>query len=244
MAGDMKLAGKNALVTGGGKGIGRAIALKFAREGANVAIASRTAADLREVAGEIRLGGVQVLEIVCDVSQEPQILSMVKNVMDEFGGIDILVNNAGAILEKPVLEIESEEWDRLMNVNLRSVFLCTKAVLQHMVAQRSGKIVNIASGSGLRGLPLGSAYSASKAAVIAFGKSVAEEVRTFGINVNTICPGPVRTQMINASYLRHRFEDADIIDPEQVANAALYLASDDSKSMNGQIINLRNRARW
>ncbi len=242
----MKLKEKKALVTGGGRGIGRAIALKFTEEGASVAVVSRTQHDLEEVADKVHSMGGRALDVVCDLSDEKKILSMVNKVISTFDRIDILVNNAGVFLEKSVTETQIAEWDHILKVNLRSVFICTKAVLKYMIDQRSGKIINIASGSGIRGLPSASAYSASKAGVIAFTESLSEEVRHFNINVNAICPGPVKTEMLNLgpASLKKRFDEMDLIDAEQVANAAVFLASENSKAINGQIINVRNRVRW
>lgn len=242
----MKLKNKNALVTGGGRGIGRAIALKLAEEGTSVAIVSRTQRDLEEVADKVHSMSGQALKIVCDLSDEKNILSMVDKVIGTFGRIDILVNNAGAFLERSVMDTQIEEWDQILKLNLRSVFICTKGVLKYMIDQRSGKIVNIASGSGLRGLPSASAYSASKAGVIAFTESLSEEVRNLNINVNAVCPGPVKTEMLNLGpgSLKKRFNEMDLTDPEQVANAVVFLASEDSRAINGQIINVRNKVRW
>jgi len=241
----MEFSGKGVLITGGGSGVGKATALKFAEAGAKVAIAGRRLDRLNEVVNKINeLGGLG-LAVQCDVSVKESVSEMVDRVLRSFGGVDILVNNAGVFLGKSVLDTELDEWDTVMRVNLTSAFLCTRSVLAHMVERGEGKIINVASGGGLRGGPMGSAYCASKAGMIALTESLAEEMRHLRINVNVVCPGPVRTELFDgiASSIREKIA-GEAMEPEDVANVVVFLASDASKAINGQIIQVRNRVRW
>jgi 3-oxoacyl-[acyl-carrier protein] reductase len=241
----MKFKGKKVLITGGGNGIGRATALKFAEAGANVAVVGRRLERLNEVANKINELGGSGLAVQCDLSMKEAVSEMIDRVLQSFGGVDILVNNAGVFLQKSVLDTELDEWDNVIKVNLTAAFLCTKAVLAQMMERKEGKIINIASGGGLRPGPMASAYSSSKAGLIALTQSLAEEIRHLKINVNVVCPGPVRTEMFDAitPELRAKIE-GDIMDPEDVANVVMFLASDSSKAINGQIISIRDRVRW
>jgi 3-oxoacyl-[acyl-carrier protein] reductase len=241
----MGFSGKRVLITGGGNGIGRATALKFAEAGAKVAVVGRRLDRLNEVANKINeLGGLG-LAVQCDLSIKESVSEMVDRVLQSFGGLDILVNNAGVFLQKSVLDTEYDEWDNVIRVNLTAAFLCTRGVLAQMVERGEGKIINVASGGGLRPGPMASAYSSSKAGLIALTQSLAEEIRHLRINVNVVCPGPVRTEMFDAitPELRAKIE-GDIMEPEDVANVVLFLASNASKAINGQIISIRDRVRW
>ena len=171
---------------------------------------------------------------------------VVEEVVAAFGRIDILVNNAAISDSRPLVDTSLEDWDRAMNTNLRSVFLLTKAAIGHMIRQKSGKVINVASGSGLRGLPNDAAYAASKAGVIAFTYSVAGEVFDSGVRVNVICPGPVRTQQLAQSGNRDFVlrPGQTMMEPDDVAGAALYLASALSGDLNGQSIEVRTTNRW
>ena len=242
----MKLAGKTALITGGGRGIGEATAFKFAQEGADIGLVARNGRELELVAEKIRPYGRRVLILQRDLYNQDSLFRMINEFVSEFGRIDILVNNAGVFLEKSILDMNIEDWDQVVNLNLRSLFICTKLVLEHMVGRRSGRIINISSGSALRGLPLASAYSASKGGVNAFTQAVAEEMKQYNLNINAICPGPVKTSLLSdgPDALQKRFSENDFLGPEDVANLALFLASEDSKMINGQIFSLRNGCRW
>ncbi|HKZ50789.1 MAG TPA: SDR family NAD(P)-dependent oxidoreductase, partial [Dehalococcoidia bacterium] len=191
----MRLEGKTAIVTGGGGEIGRAIALGLAREGARVAIADINLAAAAETAREIEAGGGQALALSCDVSDAGQVERMVSEVVGHFGGVDILINGAGIQFRAPVAEASEEHWDQTMAVNLKGPFLCSRAVLRHMIPRRTGTILNLASGLGLLGLATASAYAASKAGLINFTRSLAQEVVSYNITVNAVAPGRTDTPL-------------------------------------------------
>lgn len=193
-----RLAGKKALVTGGARGIGGAIATAFAREGADVAVL-----DLKLEAAEARTSalaafGVKTFAVAADVSDEAQVEAAVRKVEAALGQIDILVNNAGIDTTSVVAEMSTGMWDQMMAVNLRSVFLCTRAVLKPMISRKFGRIINIASQLGHKGAPEMAHYAAAKAGVIGFTRSLAYEVARDGITVNAICPGPIETELFKA----------------------------------------------
>lgn len=224
----MRLKDKIALITGGGRGIGRAIALAFAGEGADVAVSARSQAEIDRVAGEVRGAGRRAIALPADVSRADQVRRMVDRTLAEFGRIDILVNNAGYARHLPVAELTEEVWDTTMDVNLKGVFLCTQAVLPGMVARRSGCIITVASISGHRGYRGCSAYCAAKAGAIAFMETLALEVQEGGIKVHTISPGAVATRMRADN---HPGEDpSTILQEEEIANVAVFLATLPPKS--------------
>ena len=237
-----------ALITGAGRGIGKGIARQFARSGACVWLSGRTEGPLEETAKQIRAEGGKAQVVLCDVTKEDQVADMVRSVVEEEGRIDILVNNAGISREMPLLEMSIEIFDEIMTANMRSVMLVTKAVLPHMISQKYGRIINIGSGAALRGLPGSSAYSASKAAVLAFTQSLGDEIRAVerGIRINAICPGPVDTELFQKSERREYILAAggDVSTVEEMGYAAVYLASDLSGVMNSQVLTLRGFNRW
>jgi len=219
----MRLKDKIALVTGGGRGIGRAIALSFAGEGADVAVSARSQAEIDRVAEGVRAAGRRSLSIPADVSRGDQVRRMVDRVLAEFGRIDILVNNAGYARHFPVAELTEEVWDTTMGVNLKAVFLCTQAVLPGMVARKSGCILTVASISGHRGYRGCSAYCAAKAGAIAFMETLALEAQAHHVKVHTLSPGAVATKMRADN---HPGEDPSTILPaDEIANAAVFLAT-------------------
>ena len=244
----MLLDNKTALITGAGRGIGKGIAKVFAKNGALVILSGRTKATLDEAAEEIRAEGGKAECIPCDVTDEAQVRVMIGEIIARFGRLDILVNNAGISREMPFTEMPVEVFDEIMTTNMRSVMLVTKAVLPHMIEQSYGRIINIASAAGLRGLPGSTAYSASKAAVICFTQSLGDEVRKVcrDIRINAICPGPVDTEMFQKSERREFILAAggDVNSCETMGDAALFLASDMSGCMNSQVLNLRGFNRW
>jgi len=230
----MRLEGRVAIITGAGRGIGRATAELFAREGAGVVLAARSVDELDEGVAAIEAAGGKAVGVPTDVRDAAQVQRLVQAALDRFGRIDVLFNNAGVARHGYVLDTTEEDWDLTFDVNVKGVFLCTKAVLPYLIAQHSGKIINVSSGAGLRGSAWKAAYSASKFAVIGFSESLAHEVGKHGINVNTICPGPVATAMRARNY---PFERPELLpQPEEVAKLALFLASDDSRTIHNAVI--------
>lgn len=241
----MLLDGKIALVTGGSRGIGRAVAIALAQEGAAVAInyAGNVAA-AEEVQQAIAAAGGKAMLVQADVASAESVDEMVKKVMDEFGRIDILVNNAGITRDGLLMRMKESDWDAVLNTNLKGIFNCTKAVSKHMMKQRSGRIVNMASVVGLTGNAGQANYAAAKAGVTGFSKSVAKELASRGITVNMIAPGFIDTDMTAVLPEKVRVEIAQGIPlnrlglPEEVAKAVIFLVSDNASYITGQIINV------
>lgn len=228
----MKLADTITIVTGAGRGIGRGIALACAAAGSDVVVTSRTIDELETLAAEIRDMGRRVLVHPADVSQEAEVKSLVDATMAEFGRVDVLVNNVGTIIMPgDVLGTTVEAWDAMMAINARSVFLCCKAVMPCMMERRKGKIINISSTAGLKGLPNRGAYCASKHAVTGFTASLAIDLKPYGIAVNAICPGAVDTPLTAIS--RPDADKTDWIKPLDIGNAVVFLASDDARMITG-----------
>jgi len=240
----MMLNGKVALITGAGRGIGKEIVLTYARAGADVALVARTKSQLEIVANEVHKTGQRALVIQADVSDPADVQRMVEETLREFGQIDILVNNAAVAGPVPVIDMTLEDWNRMIGVNLTGVYLCSRAVLPHMIERGQGKIISIASGSGLRGSARNAHYSASKAGVIAFTQALANEVREHGLQVNVICPGPIKTEMLASRPNTSPVDESNFLETKDVAGAALFLAADLSGRMNAQIISVRNSNRW
>ncbi len=240
----MKLKGKTAVVTGSGRGIGREVALSLAREGANVVVVSRNQKEIESVAKEIKALKVKALCVKTDVSSFKDVNLLVEKTMKEFGRIDILVNNAGIFESSLLSQMTEEQWDRMISVDLKGVFNCTRAVINHMIKQKYGKIVNISSIAGTAlGFPGSTHYSSSKAGIIGFTQSLAMEVAQHGINVNSIAPGVIKTSMVMNALSEKELEVFSkhipvgrIGKPEDIANTALFLASDDSAYITGQTI--------
>ncbi|HEV2800846.1 MAG TPA: SDR family NAD(P)-dependent oxidoreductase [Pyrinomonadaceae bacterium] len=253
----MRLENKIAVVTGGGRGIGRAIALAFAREGAGIALCSRTGDEIRRVADEIRREcRVNVHDDVCDVSDPSDVKEFFLSTYNTFGrDADILVNNAGIAESAPILRTDDTHWRRHLAVNLDGTFYCTRAALPAMLERGWGRIINIASIAGKTGAPYIAAYAASKHGVLGLTRSVALEVATKGVTVNAICPGYVDTDMtteavkqIETKTGRNAADALDaikrmsaqnrLVTPEEVAALALLLASEDGRGITGQAINV------
>ena len=241
----MDLKGKTALITGGSRGIGRAIAIELSKQGANIVITYiSNEANAKEVIAEVEKNNVKGLAIKADVSHEKDVNDMIEIVNNEFGLVDVLVNNAGITKDNLLLRMKSEEWDDVINTNLRGVYLCTKAVARGMLKKKSGKIVNIASVVGISGNAGQGNYSASKAGVIGFTKSIAKELGSRGINVNAVAPGFVETDMTNI--LNDKIKDEMINSiplkragkPEDIANVVAFLCSEKADYITGQVINV------
>lgn len=241
----MKLDGKTALVTGASRGIGREIALELARQGANVAVNfAGSEAKANEVVDEIKGLGRDAFTVKCDVSNSEEVTSMVKDTIERFGKLDILVNNAGITKDNLIMRMKEEEWDDVININLKGVFLVTKAVTRQMMKQRVGRIINIASIVGVSGNPGQANYVAAKAGVIGLTKTTAKELATRNITVNAIAPGFITTDMtdklteeVKAEMLK-QIPLARLGEPKDIAKVTAFLASDDSAYMTGQTLHI------
>jgi 3-oxoacyl-[acyl-carrier protein] reductase len=240
----LKLTGKVVLVTGAAQGIGRAIALLLARNGADIVVSDINLEKAEETAKEIRAIGPKAMALKVDVSNLSDVERMVGDILEKLAKIDILVNNAGITRDKLILRMTEEDWDAVLGVNLKGTFNCTKAVIRHMAKQRSGKIVNIASVVGEMGNAGQANYSASKAGVIGLTKTIAREYAQRGINVNAIAPGYIETPMTKALPEKAKEELKKLIPmerlgkPEDVAEAALFLVSEESNYITGQVLNV------
>ena len=242
MALTVDLSGKVAIVTGGGRGIGRCIAIALAAAGADVAVAARTEPQIKESEELIHSKGRRAIAIQTDVTNKDQVVAMVEKTVTTLGGVHILVNGAGITRPAPLLEYREEDWDYVMNANVKSMFLCTQAVGKYMVEQKYGKIINIASTGGEMAGPMNAAYHASKAACILFTKSVALEWIRYNINVNAIGPGFVETELAKDFFPVENRKQATIkatpirrfAKPEEIAPLVVFLASDLSSYMVGE----------
>ncbi|VVB64529.1 L-rhamnose 1-dehydrogenase (NADP(+)) [uncultured archaeon] len=242
----MRLQGEVALVTGAGSGIGRAIALRFAIEGADVVVIGRSHESIEWTSQEVRKLGRHVLTIKADISHRREVDQMVNKAVQTFGKIDILVNNAGVQGPiGPVVENDIDQWIKTVNVNLIGTFLCTRAVLPAMIRQNKGKIINLSGGGATSPRPRFSAYAASKAAVVRLTETIAEEVKDYNIQVNAIAPGAVNTRMqeevlasgdVVAMQEARRILTTVGIPPEKAAELAVFLASDASNGLTGRLI--------
>lgn len=233
-----RLKHRQAVVTGGGRGIGRAIALAFAREGADVCVTARTASEIEAVAREIEALGRRALAIPADVTDPAAVQRLRERVLGAWDGVDLLVNNAGWGVFKPVLELTLEEWESTLAVHLRGAFLCTQAFAPAMIARGGGVILNVSSMSAYRGAPEYGPYGAAKAALNHLTQTLAAELKPHRIRVVAICPGPT------ASRLRsHHFPNEDptrIMQPEVVADLAVFLASDEARGISGAAVNIHH----
>ncbi|WP_394850184.1 amino acid adenylation domain-containing protein [Pendulispora brunnea] len=227
---DGALAGKVAIITGGGRGIGRATALHFARNGARVLLASRTADELREAASEIRGSGGDVDTIAADVSDPEAGERIVQHCVRTFGAVDVLVNNAGITHVAELAESDPKEWRRVTEINLFGAYYCARAVIPHLLARGGGKIINVGSDSSLIGYPLMSAYAASKHALVGLTKSLAEELKLRNIQVNAVCPAFVDTDMAPKAFR------ASAVPKDDVAGVILFLASSQSAAITGESV--------
>ncbi|MDE0045212.1 MAG: SDR family NAD(P)-dependent oxidoreductase [bacterium] len=242
----MTFAGKTVIVTGAGSGIGFAATQRFATDGATVIMAD--VRDAGEEAAQLAEAGNEVRFVRTDVSREAEVQALIDGVVSRDGGVDVLVNNAGIVLARTVPDTTLDEWDRLLDVNLKGVFLCARAVIPVMRQQNRGVIVNVASEQGLVGTATNAAYTATKGGVIQLTKSMAIDHGGEGIRINCVAPGPVKTPMIDAflasvedpqAELRG-FVDATILKrlgrPEEIANVIAFLASDEASYMTGSVV--------
>jgi NAD(P)-dependent dehydrogenase (short-subunit alcohol dehydrogenase family) len=230
----LRLKNKVALITGASKGIGKALSIAFAREGANVILAARSKDALEDVEKEISALGGNALVTVCDVTKEEEVKSSIQAGIEKFKQINILVNNAGIGGFRPIYGTHLNNWNRMLEVNLTSTFLCTKHVWKHMISLGSGSIINMSSTSGTRAFPMYASYSSSKWGQIGFTKTAAEEGKPDSIRVNAIAPGKVDTPMRN-----NVSEDkSKILTAEDCVGVSVFLASDESKYITGQVIEI------
>lgn len=249
MPNDETLAGSTAIVTAAGQGLGEAIAKIFAREGANVAVVDMNGPEANRVAGEIAAAGGTALALTADVGQTPQANGMVSAVVARFGTVDILVNAAGGFHKfAPITEITDEEWDRVIANNLRTTFLCTRAVAAIMMERKRGRIINIASGAGIAPNPHAPSYlpyGAAKAGVIGFTKLLARDIGPYGVTVNAIAPGTTLTPRVakvrdaaSVETIRSRNPMRALVEPVDTAEAVLFLASAAARYITGVTLNV------
>jgi len=251
----VRLVDRVALITGGGRGIGRAIALAFAREGASVAVVARTAAEVEAVAAEVRSQGRKAVALPGDVTDSARVESVARAAAEALGPIQILVNNAGLAVSAKVLDTDDALWERHLRVNLTGAFYMSRAVLPGMLAARWGRIVNIASTAAREGFPYVAAYVASKHGLLGLTRALAMEVVAAGVTVNAICPGYVATDLTRESARRiqektgRTYEQAieslaafspqrRLVEPEEVAALAVVLASDEARGVTAQAWNV------
>ena len=241
----MKLDGKVAIVTGAGTGIGRAIALAMAKEGAHVVIADVDLPAAENVASEVKSTGGMAQAIKVDVTKRAEVGQLVEKILETSDRIDILVNNAGTGKIAPFEDLAEADWDSIINVNLKGVYLCSQAVGRQMIKQKRGKIINIASAGGHRGVPEQAAYNSSKGGVLQLTRTVAMEWAKYKINVNSVSPGVTRTQLVeklieeDPEFLQNRdrmIPLGRINTPEDLTSTVLFLASSESDFITGQDI--------
>jgi NAD(P)-dependent dehydrogenase (short-subunit alcohol dehydrogenase family) len=244
----VQLNGKIALVTGAGRGIGQAIALAFAREGASVAVTARSIVELEQTAAQARSLGVECLPLPADVSREDEVHRVVDEMIRAFGKVDVLVNNAGVQGPiGPLVENDADSWIRTLQVNLFGTFYCIKAVLPHMMARRMGRIINLSGGGATAPRPCFSAYGVSKTAILRLTETLAEELRPFNIQVNAIAPGAVNTRMLEEILeagdtagpeleLARRRQESGGVPAELPARLAVFLGSAAGGLLTGKVI--------
>jgi len=240
----VNLSGKTAIVTGASRGIGKAIALRLAASGAKVACVARSAEKLNETVDQITAAGGEAEVHTCDVSDSESVTKLIEALAEKWGGLDIVVNNAGITKDGLIPRMSDEDWDNVIATNLRSVFLFTRTASLVMMRKRSGRIINIASVSGLMGNAGQSNYSASKAGVIGFTRTVAQELASRKVTVNAICPGFIASEMTEAmgatldEFVKTRIPSKRLGEADEVADAVLYLASDSAAYITGEVITI------
>ena len=238
------LSGQTALVTGASRGIGKAIALALGQAGAKVACIARNEEKLRETADAINSAGSTAVVYACDVTDSAAVQKVIDAVVEDWGQLDIVVNNAGITRDTLIPRMSDEDWDEVISTNLRSVFLFTRAASQVMMRQRSGRIINLSSVSGIMGNPGQANYSASKAGIIGLTQTVARELAGRKVTVNAICPGFISTEMTDAlgptvgDEVKKRVPAKRLGEVQEIADAVLYLSSDSAAYLTGQILTI------
>ncbi len=240
----MRLQGKTAIITGAGTGIGRGIALEFAKQGARVVVVGRRMEPLKRVVEDIEKLNAQALAVSCDVSDMTEVQSLMAKVMQAFGTIDILVNNAGVYIPHDALAMTEEEWNTVMSIDLKGVWLCSKAVIPQMLTQGKGKIINVSSIAGIIGFEQSAAYCAAKGAVINLTREMALDYAPKGIMINGIAPGVIESDMtkpmLDDAKLKQSFIEKTPVGrvgvPSDIGHCAVYLASDESSFVVGQTL--------
>ena len=239
------LSSKSAIVTGGSKGLGEAMAQALAEAGADVLITSRHQDEVEATAASIRSAtGQRIIGVQADVTKRDDVEAMVQRALTEFGKIDVLVNNAGINIRKPLLELSDDEWQQVMNVNLTGPMLCARAVGKHMIERRSGKVINISSTLGVIGIPGRTPYASTKGGLIQFTRTLALEWAAYNVNVNAICPGPFATplnrMLLENPEVREQFISkvplGRFAEPKELGGAVIFLASDASSFMTGSCV--------
>jgi len=231
-------------VTGSGRGIGKSTALELAKEGAKVVVSDIDIKECQNVCNEIKKIGSDAIAVKCDISKKSDVDAMIKKTMQKFQKIDILINNAGVVLMKPFVEMTEKDWDFVLDINLKGVFLCTNAVVKQMIKQKSGKIISVASTAGEVGFMNTSAYCASKAGIINLTRELALELSPHNINVNAIAPGVIATKMTEDMLKDKKTKEVLLAStplgrvgqPEEIGKAAVFLASDDSNFITGHTL--------
>ena len=238
----MDLAGKRAIVTGSGQGIGKGIALKLAERGADLIVDDINSQTAHKTAQEVQAMGRRAVAVVADVSKREDVVKLVNTAVKELGGVDILVNNAGIARSAVLMRLKDKQWEEVLDVNLKGVFYCTQSVVPHMIKQRYGKIISISSIYGRTGAIGDANYAASKAGIVGFTKSVAKELARYNITINAIMPGLIDTPLLRGipdKYLQPMIAEIPlgrVGRPEDIANVVAFLASDDASYMTGVIL--------
>ncbi|MEX5567293.1 SDR family oxidoreductase [Pseudomonas syringae] len=228
----MKLKGKTAVITGAGRGIGRATALALAKEGCNIVLAAIEADQVEAVAVEVRALGVKALAVQTDVQHKSQVDALAQAAFKEFGAVDILVNNAGVAIHNPIPKIKEEDWDWMMAINLKGTFLCTQAFFQHMCDRRTGHVVNIVSRAGKVASAKFGAYAASKFGMLGFTQTTDAEGIEFGVKATAVCPGAVDTQQRSEN---HVDDQSMLLQPEDVADYVAFIVTRHPRVYIGEV---------
>lgn len=228
----MKLEGKTAVITGAGRGIGRATALALAKEGCNIVLAAIELDQVESVAAEVRAIGPQALAVQTDVQYKSQVTALAQAAFDRFGAVDILMNNAGVAVHNAIPNIKEEDWDFMMAVNLKGTFLCTQAFFKHMCDRRSGHIVNIVSRAGKVASAKFGAYAASKFGMLGFTQTTDQEGIEFGVKATAVCPGAVDTQQRSENHIDDR---STLLQPEDVADYVTFIVTRPARVYIGEV---------